>query len=90
MTVAQQQEETRRVRDAMVALVGNDAFNTFMSVIREQREIVIEDLCNDAVASDERKTMAAIGELRCYKNILATHSEALAAREMRPPRDDEE
>lgn len=65
----------RVIAQAMSELVPNLNFQEFMGVLRDQREVVIEDLCRDGVASDERATLALIGELRALKSIIAVYDE---------------
>lgn len=76
MTPRKRQERDRRIGDAMKSLVGNQNFDLFMESIREQREIAILDACNDVVVQSQRASMAAIGEIKCYTNILDLYDAA--------------
>lgn len=63
------------IAEAMSQLIPNQNFQEFVGVIREQREVVIEDLCRDDSIKDERATLALIGELRALKNIIAIYDQ---------------
>ena len=72
-------EEYKQLLDqSMIQLAGDARFQAFMGLIRDSRESVSADLCNDEVISDERKTLAAIGELRCYQHLLDVYEQAKA------------
>lgn len=73
-----QEKETIRLQviaEAMSQLIPNQNFQQFIGVIREQREVVIEDLCRDDIVKDERATLALIGELRALKGVIAVYDE---------------
>lgn len=73
-----QEKETLRlqiVAEAMSQLIPNQNFQQFIGVLREQREVVIEDLCRDDTVKDERATMALIGELRALKSIISVYDQ---------------
>ena len=78
MTAQQQALKERQIREALVGLVGNPNFGRFMDVIREQREVAIEDACTNEVIANERVHMAAVGEIRAYKSILAAYEDIVA------------
>lgn len=63
------------IAQAMSQLIPNQNFQEFVGVIREQREVVIEDLCREDSIKDERATLALIGELRALKNIIAIYDQ---------------
>jgi len=65
----------RAIAEAMSQLIPNTNFQQFIGVLREQREVVVEDLCRDDGVRDERTTMALIGELRALKNIIGVYDE---------------
>lgn len=77
-TEKQGQTAALRIRHAMANLVGNPEFAEFINVIREQREIAIEDACAERVVANERTSLAAIGEVRAYKSIIAVYDEYVA------------
>jgi hypothetical protein len=73
-----QEKETLRLQiiaEAMSQLIPNQNFQQFIGVLREQREVVIEDLCRDDTVKDERATMALIGELRALKSIISVYDQ---------------
>lgn len=74
--ITYEENRSKRFRDAMASLLGNTAFEVFIDKIREEREVAIEDACNDAVAANERMSLIAMGEVRCYKAIISTYEEA--------------
>lgn len=78
MTAKQRAAAEERIRHAMASLVGNPEFVQFINVIREQREIALEDACSDKVVASQRASMAAIGEIRAYKSIISVYDEFLA------------
>ena len=65
----------RAIAEAMSQLIPNTNFQQFIGVLREQREVVIEDICRDDSVRDDRTTMALIGELRALKNIIGVYDE---------------
>jgi hypothetical protein len=75
MTSAERTAREARIKGAMSQLVLDTRFGEFINVIREQREIAIEDLCSDRVLSSDRLTMAAVGEIRACKAIIAAYDE---------------
>lgn len=78
MTEKQRQAADLRIRHAMASLVGNPEFAEFINIIREHRERAIEDACHDQVVANQRTSMAAIGEVRAYKSIIAVYDEFVA------------
>lgn len=72
-----EQERIRQqaIAEAMSQLIPNTNFQQFIGVLREQREVVIDDICNEQVLKDERALMATIGELRALKGIIAVYDE---------------
>ena len=46
-----------------------------MGVLREQREVVIDDICRDDSIKSDRAMMALVGELRALKGIIAVYDE---------------
>lgn len=76
MTIREQEEfRQRAIADAMSQLLPNQNFQQFVGVLRDQREVVIEDLCRDDSIKNERTMMALIGELRALKGIIAVYDE---------------
>lgn len=76
MTVREQEEfRQRAIADAMGDLLPNPHFQQFIGVLRDQREVVIDDLCRDDSIKSERAMMALVGELRALKGIIAVYEE---------------
>lgn len=82
MTSKERAARDAAIQGAMANLVTNPNFGEFINVVREQREVAIEDLCSERVMANERLVMAAVGELRAYKSIIAAYDEFLDRREM--------
>lgn len=72
-------EEYRQLLDqSMMQLAGDARFQAFMGLVLDSRDAAVTDLCNDEVFSDERKTMAAIGEIRVYQHWLDVYEQSRA------------
>lgn len=70
-------ERTERTQNAMLRLLGNDAFQQFIDELREQQRIAMLDSINDAVLKDERLSLAAAGEIRCYEAIISLYDDLM-------------
>ena len=81
---AYEEKRNQRFREAMASLIGNPSFGGFIDQIKQEREQAIEDACLDAVAANDRMSLIAMGEVRCYKAIISLYEEAIAA----PPQED--
>jgi hypothetical protein len=79
-----QRDRDDRIRERLLPLVGEPHFEAFIEEIRQQREISIEDACSDPVIANERTHLSAIGEVRCYKNLLAIYDNLVAHRQTQP------
>ena len=66
-------EHLERLRKMMLPLSGLPEFDEFMKEIHAEREAVIADLTSDAVAGNDRLTLATLGELRTYTAILSLY-----------------
>jgi hypothetical protein len=66
---------------AMAQLIPNGNFGTYIKAIRDQREVVIKELCSDAVMKDDRLTCAAVGELRSYENLISMYDDFVDRRD---------
>lgn len=80
--MASHEQREAALRDAMSTLVGHPNFEAFIDEIRQQRDVIMEDLCSDTVVKDERLTLATIGELRTTRNIIAIYDDYVARRAM--------
>ena len=90
MTPRRRQVQERQIAGAMSELVLNPNFGKFIDLLREQREVVINDLCLESTVASERATLAAIGELRTYNPTIAAYDDHVARIEMENERQSEE
>ncbi len=67
------QEKRRRIEQAMFPLVGDTRFQAFMEVVREQRDVAVQDAVSDRVVASERLLNVALGEIRCYESLLSIY-----------------
>lgn len=65
------QEKNRRIQAAMFPLIADPRFIAFMDTVEELKEESIEFAVNHDSAKEERVCLAALGEVRAYKNLLA-------------------
>ncbi len=77
MTAKQREKRAHQIKAAMTDLAHDARFQAFIEQCRNDREVVMFDLCNDAVVADQRASMAAVGEIRCYNNIISTYESLL-------------
>lgn len=78
MTPTQRKLRAEQLRHAMSNLATNSHFADFISLLREMKETSVEDACRDATVASQRASMAAIGEIRAYKQILDTYDDFLS------------
>jgi len=64
-------EKRRRMEQAMYPLCGDVRFQGFMELVREQMDVAVEDAVSDRVIANDRLLNAALGEIRCYKSLIA-------------------
>tara|TARA_R110000868_G_scaffold7251_4_gene39676 strand:+ start:3344 stop:3622 length:279 start_codon:yes stop_codon:yes gene_type:complete len=64
-------EKALRVQQAMFPLCGDSRFIEFMELVREQRDIAVQDAVTDRVIANERMLSVALGEIRCYESLLS-------------------
>ncbi len=77
MTAKQREKRALQIRAAMTDLAHDSRFTAFIDQCKSDREAVMIDLCNDAVVKDQRASMAAVGEIRCYTNIISMYESLL-------------
>ena len=58
------------MRDAILPLASDERFRVFIEEIAEQQRMAMLDAINERVVSNERLSMAAVGEIRAYQGIL--------------------
>lgn len=64
---------TQRLRQAMFPLVNDPRFRDFMAVVDELRDEAMDFAVSHDSVKDERVCLAALGEVRTYKNLLAIY-----------------
>lgn len=77
MTIDQKQEKYRRLTEAMIPLVGDTRFIEFMEVVKDYKELAVENSLLDATIANERLTLASLGEVRAYKDIIGIYENNL-------------
>jgi hypothetical protein len=77
MNAKQRAKRDAEIKVAMANLIQNQHFAAFIDVLREMREVSIEDACLDTTVASQRASMAAIGEIRAYKSIISVYDEAV-------------
>lgn len=78
------QERMKKIQQAMMPLVGDIRFQTFMEEVEQQQKAAMLDACNERVVANERLTLAAIGEVRAYDGLISFYqSQIEAAEQMR-------
>ncbi len=83
MTPNQRTAREARIKDAMSSLVQNPNFVGFIDVLRDCRENAIQDACKESVIASQRQSMAAIGEIRAYGEIIGLFDHYIALNEQR-------
>ena len=56
--------------EAIESLAGNHSFQVFLNGIRGMKEDAVDELTISEVHSDDRKTLALIGEIKFAKRIV--------------------
>ncbi len=78
--MTRQQLKEAQLRQAMESLIQYPPFASFISTLREQKEAAIAYAVSHTSVKDERETLAALGEIRTYSDIIAiydAHSQAV-------------
>jgi hypothetical protein len=79
--MSRQSEKELRLRDAMSSLVSNENFQVFMETIQELKDGAVDYAVGHTTVRDQRESLAALGEVRAYTDILAifrAHREPVA------------
>ena len=66
-----QQETIAKLNAAMTGLLGYPHFAVFADTLRELREGAVAYAVEHTTVKDERESLAALGEIRAYGNILS-------------------
>lgn len=80
----------KKIQEAMVPLIGDSRFQSFMDEVEQQQKAAMLDACNERVIANDRLTLATLGEVRAYDGLLSFyHAQQLAAEDHReiPPLD---
>ncbi len=65
------QERMRKIQQAMMPLVGDIRFQTFMAEVEQQQKEAMRDACMERVTASDRLTLAALGEVRTYDGLIS-------------------
>lgn len=71
------EERERRLRAAMTPLCADDNFKTFMGLIRDMKDEAVEFAATHDQVKDVRLTVASLGAVRTYLEIISVHDNAL-------------
>jgi hypothetical protein len=65
----------------MSGLIADPRFKDFMDLVRSLKDAAVELSATHETVSNERTTLAAIGSVRAYLDIIGVYDSALAAAE---------
>lgn len=70
--------ETKRelLAESLKLLATHEPFIQFMDALKQLREGAVIDACRMDVVENPGKTAAALGEIRCYTDIIALVDES--------------
>lgn len=74
-------ERMAKIQQAMMPLVGDIRFQTFMEEVEQQQKAAMLDACNERVVANDRLTLAAIGEVRTYDGLISFYQAQIEALE---------
>jgi len=69
--IALRNTDRTSLQEAIIPLRGNPSFHAFLIVASQALDNCVEDLCSDRVCTDERLTLAYIGEIRALREMLS-------------------
>jgi hypothetical protein len=69
--MSRQSEKELRLRQAMEGLLMDPRFHEFIGAIRELKDGAVEYAVAHTTVRDQRETLAALGEVRAYQDILS-------------------
>lgn len=72
-------QKRQQLRAAMESLVQNTNFVHFMETIAELREGAVAYAVAHSTLENDRKTIAALGEVACYDDIIGVYKSHLEA-----------
>lgn len=73
MTPRQAELKNRRLREAMQPLVEDERFRRFMDLIVSMKDQAVELAAMHDTVKEERATIAALGAIRTYLDIIAVY-----------------
>jgi len=75
--MTRQQQKEQQIRDGLLDLSRDPRFAVFMEALREMREGAVAYMTTHTTVKDERESLAAVGEVRCFDTIWAAYQAAL-------------
>jgi len=69
------QRRQQAFQSAMAGLALDARFGLFIEVLREYREMAIDNLSTKEVIGNERASLACIGEAAAYKTIISIYED---------------
>jgi hypothetical protein len=78
MTPTQRKLRTEALKVSMANLVRNQHFADFVDLLRERENEAVAALCLEGTLKNERLSMAVVGEIRTYRDIIAIYDEFLS------------
>lgn len=72
-------EKEQRIRAAMTPLISDQRFQEYMELIRELKDGAVEFAATHDAVKDARATLAALGSVRAYLDIISVYDSAVAA-----------
>lgn len=67
----------KRIQQAMLPLIGDSRFSSFMDEVEQQQKAAVIDACNERVIASERLSLATIGEIRAYDGLITFYQSQL-------------
>lgn len=74
--MTRQEFKEKQIRDALLDLSQDPRFETFMKALRDMRESAVLYMIDHTTAKDQRESLCAIGEVRCFDTIWAAYQSA--------------
>lgn len=85
-----QKEKEIRLKHAMMPLLADTRFAEFINAVRDLKEEAVANAILDETVRNKRIARAAIGEIRCYRDIIGIYENFLEQAEQEKIRLDEE
>jgi transcription elongation factor Elf1 len=81
MTAKQREARNAQLRSAMAGLIQDTRFQQFIDLLRDHREGSVRDSCTDAVVKCQRLSLAAVGEIKAYTNLIDVYDDFVSQAE---------